>query len=413
MRAIRAQRLSASEPLRALFSDRQFRSYFLARQGGLVGYALEAVAVSWQIYALHHSAFDLALVGLILFIPQLGLAIPAGMLADRVDRRTVCIAVSLGEMCGVALFAILIAHGVHLRWPYFAALGLIGIMHAIGAPAERSMLAVILRGNGFMRAQAFTSSVGQVINVAAPALGGLLIAVGTPLAFGVAGFGYLLAAIGYATLDARGEADSGVGGAIDGIRFLFSHPVVLGAITLDLFAVLFGGATALLPIFAISILHVGPVGFGILRSAPAIGAGIIAFLISRRPVQHHAGRLLFGCVAAFGVATIVFGVSRNVWLSSIALLATGGFDMVSVVIRIALVQLGTPDALRGRVTAIENIFIGASNELGAFESGAVAAWLGPEASVVLGGIATLVVVVLSATLFPALRRLDALHPEEA
>ncbi|MHB8461807.1 MAG: MFS transporter [Vulcanimicrobiaceae bacterium] len=399
--------------MRDLFSERRFLSYFLARQGGLIGYATEAVAVSWQIYALHHRALDLAFVGLILFVPQLLLAIPAGLLADRVDRRSVVMLTSLGEMLGVVLFAVLAARGVHIRWPYFCVLGLVGVMHATAAPAERSILAGIVRGAHFVRAQAFTSSIGQVINVAAPAVGGLLLALGAPWAFAFAGVGYLLAAIGYATLDARGQADSGVGGAIDGIRFLFAHPIVLGAISLDLFAVLFGGATALLPIFATSILHVGPVGFGLLRSAPAIGAGIVAYLISRRPVRRQAGRLLFSCVAAFGVATIVFGVSRNIWLSAIALLATGAFDMVSVVIRMALVQLGTPDALRGRVTAVENIFIGASNELGAFESGAVAAWLGAEASVVLGGIATLAVIALWAAFFPALRRLDDLHREQA
>ncbi len=369
--------------------------------------------MSWQIYALHHRALDLAFVGLILFIPQVLLAIPAGVLADRVDRRSVVMVTSLGEMGGVLVFAMLAAHGVHLRWPYFCVLGLVGVMHAMAAPAERSILASIVRGEHFVRAQAFTSSVGQVINVAAPAVGGLLLAVGAPWAFAFAGFGYLLAAIGYTTLDAREQADSGSGGAIDGIRFLFAHPIVLGAISLDLFAVLFGGATALLPIFALSILHIGPVGFGFLRSAPAIGAGITAYLISRRPIRRHAGRLLFTCVAAFGVATIVFGLSRNIWLSAIALLATGAFDMVSVVIRMALVQLGTPDALRGRVTAVENIFIGASNELGAFESGAVAAWLGAEASVVLGGIATLAVIALWATLFPSLRRLNELHREQA
>jgi len=200
--------------------------------------------------------------------------------------------------------------------------------------------------------------------------------------------------------------------AIEGIRFIFKRKIVLGAISLALFAVLFGGATALLPVYAASILHVGPTGFGILRSAPALGAALVAAFIARHPLKRRAGRVLFYCVAGFGVATIVFGISKNFWLSVIALALTGGFDMVSVIIRVALVQLGTPDAMRGRVNAVENVFIGASNELGAFESGTLAAFIGTEASVVAGGVATLVVIALWTVLFPKLRTFDRLDPSQ-
>jgi hypothetical protein len=300
---------------------------------------------------------------------------------------------------------------------YFAAVAFIGIVHAIGAPAERSLLAGIVHSRHFVRADAFVSSLGQLINIGGPALGGALIALGgTPLAFAVSGAAYLLAAAGFAWLTPREVAEAEdvplLHSALEGVRFIFDRKVILGAISLDLFAVLFGGAVALLPVYAASILNVGPTGFGALRAAPAAGAAIVAMYIARHPISRRAGPLLFWCVAGFGVATILFGISHNFWLSLAALALTGGFDMVSMVIRSALVQLRTPDAMRGRVNAVENIFIGASNELGAFESGTLAALIGTEASVVVGGVATVVVIVLWAVWFPALRAFDRLAGEE-
>jgi MFS family permease len=389
---------------------REFWAYFLARQGALFAFSIEDVAVSWQIFQLRHSAFDLGLVGLVLFLPQLVLALPAGVLADRVDRRLVCITFSLAEAAGLAGFIVLIALHVRSLGIYLAAVAFIGIAHATVTPAQRSLLATIVPRERFVRAQALTSSVGQLITVAGPAAGGALIAISTPAAFVAAAAAYIAATAAFAFLSphrAEHRQDEPVmRAALKGLHFIFQKRLILGAISLDLFAVLFGGATALLPVFATNILHVGPQGFGILRAAPALGAAIVAGYVARRSLDRGAGRLLLFCVAGFGLATIVFGISRSFMLSIAALAFTGAFDMVSVVIRNALVQLGTPDEMRGRVGAVENVFIGASNELGAFESGGVAALIGAQASVVLGGIATIAVILLWSVLFPELRRFE-------
>ena len=377
----------------------------------MVAFTIEDVAVSWQIFSLRHSTFDLGLVGLILFVPQLLLALPAGVLADRADRRRICMLTSLGEAAGLAGFVALVL--LHVREPlwYFVAVAFIGTVHSLGIPAQRSLLVNTIPREQFTRAQALSSSVTQLIAVAGPALGGLLIAVSTAYAFAVAAFAYVAATVGFALLGrhrAEGTDEPPLQAALAGVHFIFSKRIILSAISLDLFAVLFGGATALLPAFATQILHVGSIGFGILRAAPAIGAGLVAFYLSRRTIKRRAGRLMVTCVAGFGIATIVFGFSHNAVLSAAALALTGGFDMVSVVVRSALVQLGTPDAMRGRVGAVENIFIGASNELGAFESGGLAALIGAQGSVILGGAATLAVIALWVVLFPELRRVDTL-----
>lgn len=391
--------------------SREFYRYFAARQSAVAAYAIEDVAIGWQIYSLRHSALDLGLVGLILFLPQLLLALPAGVLADRFDRRAICVITSLAEALGLLLFAALIIFGIHAVGLYFLAVAFVGTAHAMGIPAQRSILVNVVARDAFPKAQALSSSVAQFIQVAGPAAGGVLIAFGTRYAFAAAALAYVLASSAFALLEphrAETEAGTGIHSALQGVRFIFSQRVILGAISLDLFAVLFGGATALLPVYATSILHVGATGFGILRAAPAIGAGIVAAYLARSGIARHAGPLLVACVAGFGVFTIVFGLSRNIVLSVIALALTGGFDMVSVVIRAALVQLGTPDALRGRVGAVENIFIGASNELGAFESGGLAALIGAPGSVVVGGVATIAVILLWLVLFPELRRVDRL-----
>ncbi len=394
--------------MRELLREREFLAYFAARQGARLGYSIETVAIAWQVYGLRHSPLDIGLVGLVLFVPQLLLAIPAGMLADRFDRRVVCVACALGEMAAQLGFAALVLSGSRSLAVNLAAVAVVGVAHALGDPAERALLAGIVRGEHFVRAQAMTTSVTEVVTIVGPALGGVLIAVGLPVAFAVAAGSYALAALAFSFLAPRptDERMLEAGAAIGGIRFIFKNPVILGAISLDLFAVLFGGATALLPVYAAQILHVGPIGFGVLRSAPAVGAALVAAYLTRRPIVRHAGPLLMWCVAGFGVATIVFAFSHDLVLSLLALAATGGFDVVSVVIRVTLVQLDTPDAMRGRVGAIENIFIGASNQLGAFESGALAALVGTVASVAIGGVATLVVIALWAVLFPALRSYD-------
>jgi hypothetical protein len=393
--------------------DREFVAYFAARQGGQLGYSIETVAIGWQIYGLRHNPLDIGLVGLVLFLPALLLAIPAGMIADRFDRRLVCVTCTVGEVIAELVFVGLVLAGSRSLAVNLAAVALIGIAHSIGDPSERAILAGIVHSDRFIRAQSMTTSVRAVVTVAGPSLGGVLIALGVPYAFLAAAAAYGLAGLAFWALTPRATVDGTLepGAALEGIRFIAAHPVILGAISLDLFAVLFGGATALLPVYATQILHVGPIGFGALRSAPALGAALVAAYLARRPIARHAGPLLMGCVAGFGVSTIVFAFSRSFVLSLVALAATGGFDVVSVVIRNTLVQLDTPNAMRGRVSAIENIFIGASNQLGAFESGALAALVGAVRSVAIGGIGTLVVIALWAVLFPALRSYDRLGRE--
>ncbi len=400
--------------MRRLFASGELLAYFIARQSSLLAYSIEATAIGWQIYGLRHHPLDIGLVGLILFLPQVLLALPAGIIADRFDRRAICLTVALTEMVAVLFFAALALFESRSLPLYFAAVTLIGIAHATGTPAERSLLAGIVSGGQYVRASALSNSIGELIQIGGPALAGALIAVRTPIAFAAAALAYAGAATGFALLPRREvyyKQEPLLQAALQGVRFIIARRIILGSITLDLFAVLFGGASALLPVYAANILHVGPTGFGLLRSAPAFGAALVALAIARHPITRHAGRLLLWCVAGFGVFTIVFGVSKNVVLSLVALALTGGFDMVSVAIRSAIVQLGTPQPMRGRVSAVENIFIGGSNELGAFESGGVAALIGTEASVVAGGVATLVVVALCAVFLPALRKLDHLFPD--
>lgn len=395
--------------------NREFAAYFVGRQSSWLAFSIEDVAIGWQIFQLRHSPLDLGLVGLVLFLPQLLLALPAGVLADRVDRRRIIIASSLGEAFGLAGFVALVLIGVHSVWIYLGAVAFIGIVHTMGVPAQRSLLVNIVPKEEFVRAQALTSSIAQLVTIAGPAFGGALIAIGTPVAFAAAAIAYVIATCGFVFLRPHAVEYEDVPllhAAMEGVRFIFRQRVILGAISLDLFAVLFGGATALLPVFATAILHVGPTGFGILRAAPAVGAAVVAGYVARHSLSRGAGRLLLICVAGFGVATIVFGLSHNFILSVVALALTGAFDMVSVVIRNTLVQLRTPNDMRGRVGAVENVFIGASNELGAFESGGMAALIGTQASVVLGGVATLVVIALWSVLFPELRRFEVIetHP---
>ncbi|MEO9171303.1 MAG: MFS transporter [Candidatus Baltobacteraceae bacterium] len=401
--------------LRALFAQREFVAYFAGRQTGWMASAIEDVAIGWQVFSIRHQPLDLGIVGLILFLPQLLLALPAGIIADRLDRRTVCVAVALTNTIGSALMIGLIYRHTATLPPYYIAIAFIGISYAVGAPAQRAILASIVSGESFVRASAFTSSIAQLVAICGPALAGVLIAIATPLAFCAAVLLQIVSACGFFLLSpqpppAPDESEPSLWrGALEGVRYIFDRKVILGAISLDLFAVLFGGATALLPAFATQILHVGPTGYGLLRAAPGLGAAIVAAFIVGRSIERRAGPLLFSCVAGFGAFTIVFGISRNVWVSAIALAMTGAFDMVSMVIRSALVQLRTPNAMRGRVNAVESVFIGASNELGAFESGTLASFAGTQASVVLGGCATLAVIALWAILFPSLRSFDRLE----
>jgi MFS family permease len=371
---------------------------------------MQAVALGWQVYDLTGSALNLGLIGLAEFLPSLLLALLAGHVADRFDRRIVCFLCYLLELVCAALLVLFAVVGVASIWPYLAVALLFGIARAFVAPASRAMPPTLVPDADFPNAIAWGSILWDAAVIAGPVLGGYCYGWGPATVYGIAGAGFALSALLVAAIRPRPARLSAEpvswGSVVAGVRLIRRTPVLLGAISLDLFAVLFGGATALLPVFAKDILQVGTEGLGHLRAAPAVGAVTMALLLAVWPIHRKVGRSLFACVAAFGVATVVFGLSTSFWLSLAALFVIGAADMVSVFIRVAIVPAVTPDNLRGRVLAVEQIFIGASNELGAFESGAVAALIGAVSTVVLGGLATILVVALWLKLFPALRDVD-------
>ena len=359
---------------------------------------MQSVAIAWHVFVLHHRAFDLGLVGLALFLPAFALVLVTGVLADRYDRRAIVIGATLAELLAAVAFLSFVVRGEGRLWIYLTVLVFVGVARAFAVPAERSFLVTLVAEHAYVRTQAAYASVRQIVVIGGPATGGALLAIGTPFAFGAVAVLLSVSTLALTAMRVR-RLTSAVDAptlrdALGGLRFIRAQPIILAAISLDLFAVLFGGATALLPVYADTILRVGPVGLGVLRSAPAIGAFVTALSLSRRPPRDHVGRTLIVAVAGFGIATIVFGLSHSLALSLVALALTGATDMVSVVIRSGLVQLNTPDAMRGRVNAVENVFIGASNELGMFESGTVAAAVGTVGSVVLGGLGTLAIVLL-------------------
>jgi MFS family permease len=390
--------------------------YFVAFLMGDGASQVQMVAVSWTVYGIHHRAFDLGLVGLVMFVPSLLLVFVAGHAVDRYNRKTIVIAAAVVEaITSLVLAGLALAHVRDIAI-MLAVIFVLGVGRAFGSPAESTILVNMVDTADYMRVQARYSSIREIVVIAGPAAGGALVAISDVTAFAVAGAMTIVSVAAFALIHVRAtERGTGeeldAGSALDGLRFIASRPIVLGAISLDLFAVLFGGANALLPIYADQILHVGALGFGFLRSASGLGASVMAIVLSQRTPNRNVGRTLLLTVAAFGVAMVVFALSRNLWLSIAALAAAGAFDMVSVVIRTGLVQLNTPDAMRGRINSIEGVFIGGSNQIGAFESGTVAQLLGPVASVALGGIATLVVVVTWALAFPALRRSNELRGE--
>jgi MFS family permease len=395
-------------------SPRNLIAYFVAFLTGEGAAQIQTVAVGWTVYGVHHRAFDLGLVGLVMFAPSLLLVFVAGHVVDRYDRKLIVVLAAIAEAaCSLVLAGLALAHVSDVVIMLTVLLG-IGVARAFGAPAESTVLVNIVENGAYMRVQARYSSLREIVVIASPALGGALVAVSGVAAFTVAGVMTLVSVVAFLLVHVRateraasGELDAG--SALGGVRFILSRPIVLGAISLDLFAVLFGGASALLPIYADQILHVGAFGFGMLRSAGGAGASLTALVLSQRTPSRRVGRTLLVTVAGFGLAMLVFAYSRNLWLSIAALASAGAFDMVSVVIRRGLVTLNTPDAMRGRVNAVEGVFIGASSDVGAFESGTLAQFLGPVAAVAIGGLATLAVVGTWALAFPALRRSDRLQ----
>jgi MFS family permease len=395
----------------AIYRQRDFSFFVSSRFLSTVAMMVQSVAIGWQIYDIERTPLALGLVGLCEFVPMFLLTLPAGEISDRFDqRRVLAIAQVLQGVCA-ALFLIFSVLTPHNALPFFAVLTLFGAARGFSGPSGQSLLAFLVPQEKLTRSIALNSSVFTAAVIAGPTLGGFLFVLGPVATYGVCFVCFLLAALCTITLGGRrvthilGQATR-LERVKEGIRFVRERPVVLGAISLDLFAVLLGGAVALLPVYARDILRVGPMGLGILRSAPAVGAALMAFTMARWPIARKTGARMFAAVAVFGIATIVFGFSHNFILSLAALAVTGASDMISVFIRSSLIQFATPDAMRGRVSAVNMLFIGASNELGEFESGITAAWLGTVPSVILGGIGTLAVVAIWMGLFPLLRKVD-------
>ena len=396
----------------ALLGHRAYVFFWWTRLSAQLAAQMLMVALGWQMYDLTGSAWDLGLVGLAQFLPALLLTLPGGHVADRHHRGRILLAATLLQTAMAVVLA-LACHGGWMSRSLILCVSIVfGVAKAFQMPASQALPALLVPPALLGQAVAFGSSGMQVAIIGGPALGGFLYVAGAEVVY-AAGAGLLLLACGlstgirYATPPAPREPASW-SSVLAGVRFLRGQPVMLGAMSLDLFAVLLGGATALLPMFAKDILHTGPWGLGLLRAAPAVGALAVSVWLARRPLQRQVGRTLIGAVAVFGLCLLVFGLSRSFWLSLLALMASGGADMVSVVVRQTLVQLGTPDTMRGRVSAVNSIFIGASNQLGEFESGATAALLGPVGSVVLGGVGVLVVAGLWIRWFPDLWRRDRL-----
>jgi MFS family permease len=396
----------------SLFAHRAFMKFWSSRLAGTAGNQMMMVAVAWQMYDLTGSAWDLGLVGLLEFLPALLLSLVTGHAADRYDRGRILAACMIVQ--GLLALLLSLASGSHSvsRDGLLALAVALGTVRAFQMPASQSLTPLLVPARLLPQALAFSSAGMQVSIIAGPALGGFIYVAGAAAVYAVCAVlfglaGVLLLGLRYERAPMTKEPVT-LATLLAGIHYIWQRKVVLGAISLDLFAVLLGGATALLPMFAKDVLHVGPWGLGILRSAPAVGALLTSAVMTRWPISRRVGRVMFAAVAVYGVATLVFALSTSFVLSLVALAISGAADMVSVVIRQSLVQLETPNEMRGRVSAVNSIFIGASNQLGEFESGALAAWLGPVGSVVVGGVGTLIIAGAWMRLFPALARRETL-----
>jgi MFS family permease len=400
---------------------RDFRMWFVATFGMSFALQMVEVIIGWSVYSRHHSALGLGWIGLAEFIPLFVLALPAGQIADRFPRRYVlAAATTLGVVVALAL-AVITAARVHSALPYFALAFGAGVTMAIGTPAARAMPPTLVGRELIPNAMTLRAFAGQGAAVIGPAVGGLVYGVSATAVYLIAASGlacatvaalYIGPGIGVAPSAVARKQAADVRSVLDGLRFLRHTPIVLGAILLDLFAVLFGGAVALLPIFASNYLHVGATGLGVLRAAPAAGALLGAIFLVRRPILRRAGRLLLSVVAGFGACMVVFGLSRNFELSLVALLLSGFLDMFSMNIRSTTSALATPDVVRGRVTAVETVFISASNQLGALESGLAASLAGTIPAVVGGGCVTIAIAIVWIRVFPALGGVDRMNELE-
>ncbi|MGH9589489.1 MAG: MFS transporter [Terracidiphilus sp.] len=423
------QPASPKPPRRGMeaFASRDFRRYQLARVAAILGAEAQAVAVAWQVYSITHRAIDLGYTGLALFLPGLIFLFPAGHAADRFDRRhVILICYSLQIFCTASL-VMLARENTHQIFEIYAVLFLVGTGRAFSGPAATALIPHLVPEEHFVNAVTWGGAINQLANITGPALGGLL------FTFPLAGFipGTRLEGAGIVYVFTLGtlfwflalvsslhvrpgrmeHRDLSLKVLFAGFQYVRRAPLLLGGLSLDLFVVLLGGAVALMPIFAHDVLHQGPRGLGMLRAAPAAGAVLMSLMIARFPLKRKTGRWLFVAVTIFGVSTIVFGLSRSLWLSLVSLGIAGAADAISVIIRGSMVQLATPPAMRGRVSAINSLFIGASNELGEFESGLTAQWWGAVRATVAGGVLALAISGLWAVLFPGLRNADELTSE--
>ena len=410
--------LSSSSGL-AVLRNRNLSFYLSARFLGTLAVQMQSVAVGWQVYQITGSLFDLGLIGLAQFAPFLILILWAGHVADRYDRRKIIVLCMLTQLLVSALLLAFTASGSRVVWLVFAVLVLFGSARAFMMPASQAVLRNLVPDKDFGQAVALGSSTFHVAVIAGPVLGGVLYVFGPTVVYLAAAALLLIATLLMASTTSapqvRSTAPVSWHTLLEGLRFVRSRPIVLGAISLDLFAVLFGGATALLPAYAHDVLHAGPTALGWLRTAPGAGAALCSIALAFAPIRRHVGAWMFGGVAVFGVATLTLGWTSNFNVALLALFALGAGDMVSVYVRHLLVQYETPDEIRGRVSAVNAVFIGASNELGEFESGVTAGWFGLTRAILLGGAATLVVTGLWTVLFPVLSKMDRFphHKEEA
>jgi len=395
--------------LRAL-RHRDFARFAAARFCATLGWQMLSVAVGWQVYEFTGDPLALGLVGLAQFLPFVALVLPAGQIADRADRRLILVlSYAVEALCALALFALALLD-LRITWPIFVAMLLFGAARAFWMPAGQAMTPNLVPAEDFSAAVAVNSALFQVSVIAGPAIGGLLFLAGAEIVYGSVLLLLVLVVVLMLRIRPVRVAGSGDGyhlrDALEGLRFVIRNKPLLGAISLDLFAVLLGGATALLPVYASDVLHIGPAGLGILRTAPGVGAAVVAAWLAVAPLSRHVGRWMFFGTGLFAFATVVFGLSTSFALSLVALVLLGAGDMLSVFIRHILVQLETPDSIRGRVSAVNAMFIGTSNELGEFRAGVAARYLGAVPAVVWGGVACFGVVLAYTALLPTLRRLD-------
>lgn len=398
---------AAAAPSTQAFAYRDYRFFWTTSLCASFAAQIASVSLGWQIYDITRSALLLGLVGLAQFLPSLLLVLLTGLTADRFPRRRIIQAALAAEACcGLAFLAFSVSH-LPAIWPFFLVLVCLGTARAFIGPASSSLAPNLVPPVALANAVAMNATSWQLAGIVGPVVGGLLYGVGAPVAYGTAIALVVVAAVSIGRVRQQpriqGEPSS-VQTLLAGFRYIFDQKVVLGAISLDLFAVLMGGAVALLPIFARDILEVGPWGLGLLRGAPGVGAIVTALILARFPIRDNAGVVLFIFVAGFGLFTLLFGLSGSVWLSVPLLALIGACDMVSVSIRETIMQLWTPDSVRGRVNAVNSVFIGASNELGEFRAGVMAAWIGAQAAVAFGGAATMAVAAIWSQAFPGLRR---------